>query len=104
GFSATESLSPEAADAAIFDAVQTAVASASSLSALTVPDQLVLEVDFASPLMADYAACVPRTDRVAALTLRGQVGTVDDLLKLVMAWYYLAALAAQQLGALVHRR
>jgi len=54
--------------------------------------------------MADFAACVPRTDRVDARTLRGRVETADDLLKLVMAWYYLASLGAQQLGGLIHRR
>jgi len=104
GYSSADSLAPEAAGAAIFAAVQAAVADAPSLRPAAVPDELVLEVDFASPLMADFAACVPRTDRVAARTLRGQVETVDDLLKLVMAWYYLASLGAQQLGALIHRR
>ena len=104
GFSTTDSLAPEAARAAIEAAVQSAVGDVASLRSLPVPDELVLEVDFASQLMADFAACVPRTERLAARTLRGQVDTVDDLLKLVMAWYYLAALAAQQLGALVHRR
>ena len=104
GYSAADSLAPEASCAAIAAAVETAVASASSLRAAAVPDELVLEVDLASPLMADFAACVPRTDRIGARTLRGHVDSADDLLKLVMAWYYLAALAAQQLGALVNRR
>lgn len=104
GYSATDSLAPEAARDAIEAAVTAAVTNASSLRALPAADQLVLEVDFTNPLMADYAASVPATQRVAALTLRGEVPTVDDLMRLVMAWYYLAALASQQLGALIHRR
>jgi D-amino peptidase len=104
GYSATDSLAPEAACAAIADTVRSAVAGTASLQAPPVPDELVLEVDFASPLMADFAASVPRTDRLTGRTLRGEVDSVEDLLKLVMAWYYLAALAAQQLGMLVHRR
>jgi len=104
GYSATDSLAPEAACTAIAEAVRAAVAAAGSLRTPAVPDELVLEVDFASPLMADFAASVPRTQRLTARTLRGSVESADDLLKLVMAWYYLAALAAQQLGMLVHRR
>jgi D-amino peptidase len=104
GFSSTDSLAPEAARAAIEAAVTSAVADGGSLRPQPMPDQLVLEIDFANPLMADFAASVPRTQRVAALTLRGEVDSADDLLKLVMACYYLAALASQQLGALVHRR
>lgn len=104
GYSATDSLAPEAARDAIEAAVTAAVTNAGSLRALPAADQLVLEVDFTNPLMADYAASVPATQRVAALTLRGEVPTVDDLMRLVMAWYYLAALASQQLGALIHRR
>ena len=104
GYSATDSLQPSAACAAIELAVESAVSAADSLQPQPMPDGLVLEVDFASPLMADFAASVPRTSRPSARTLRGEVDNADDLLKLVMAWYYLAALASQQLGALVHRR
>ena len=104
GFSATDSLAPEAARAAIEAAVTSAVADAGSLQAQTAPGQLVLEVDFANPLMTDYAASVPRTQRISARTLRGEVDSADELMRLIMAWYYLAALAAQQLGGLIHRR
>jgi D-amino peptidase len=104
GYSATDSLTPAASCEAIAAAVASAIASAQSLHTQPAPDNYVLEVDFASPLMADFAASVPRTQRTSARTLRGEVDSADDLLKLVMAWYYLAALASQQLGALVHRR
>lgn len=104
GYSATDSLAPAAARDAIESAVTAAVSDAGSLRAQPAPDQLVLEVDFANPLMADYAASVPGTVRVSARTLLGEVPNVDELMRLVMAWYYLAALASQQLGGLVHRR
>ena len=104
GYSATDSLAPEAARDAIEAAVTAAVADAGSLRAQSAPDRLTLEVDFANPLMADYAASVPGTVRVSALTMLGEVPNVDELMRLVMAWYYLAALASQQLGGLIHRR
>jgi D-amino peptidase len=104
GWSATDSMQPTAAGEAIEAAVAAAVASAGSLQAQQVPAELVLEVDLANPLMADYAVSVPRSQRVSALTVRGEADDVDELMRLVMAWYYLSALASQQLGALIHRR
>ena len=104
GWSAADSMQPTAAAEAIEAAVAAAVASAGSLHAQPAPAELVLEVDLANPLMADYAMTVPRTERVSALTVRGEADDVDGLMRLVMAWYYLAALASQQLGALIHRR
>ena len=104
GWSATDSMQPTAAGEAIEAAVAAAVAGAASLRAQEPAETLVLEVDLANPLMADYAVTVPRTQRVSALTVRGEVDDVDELMRLVMAWYYLAALASQQLGALIHRR
>lgn len=104
GYSATDSLAPEAARDLIETAVTAAVSDAGSLRAQPASEQLVLEVDFANPLMADYAASVPGTLRVSALTMLGEVPSVDELMRLVMAWYYLAALASQQLGGLIHRR
>ena len=104
GYSATDSLAPEAARDAIEAAVTAAVSKAGSLHPQPAPDQLTLEVDFANPLLADYAASVPGTLRVSALTMLGEVPNVDELMRLVMAWYYLAALASQQLGGLIHRR
>ena len=104
GWSATDSMQPTAAGEAIEAAVAAAVANAGALQAPAAPAELVLEVDLANPLMADYAMSVPRTERVSALTVRGETDDVDELMRLVMAWYYLAALASQQLGALIHRR
>ena len=104
GYSATDSLHPGAACELIERAVADAVAGAGELRAQPVPDEFVLEIDFASPLAADFGAVVPRTERVSPLTLRGAVNSTDDLLRLVMSWYYLAALAAQQHASLAFRR
>jgi D-amino peptidase len=104
GYSATDTLSPAAAVEAIESSVAAAVTASGDLKATAVPEQLTLEVDFASPLAADFASCVPRTTRTGARTLAGQVDDVDDLMRLVMAWYYLASLAAQQHAALTFRR
>jgi D-amino peptidase len=104
GYSATDTLAPAAALDAIEQAVAAAVAGAADLRPYDVPERLTLEVDFASPLMADFAASVPRTRRAGARTLAGDVDTVEDLMRLVMAWYYLASLAAQQQATLAFRR
>jgi len=104
GYSATESMAPRAARELIEQTVAAAVRDVTALRAEPAPEQLVLEVDFVSPLAADFAAAVPRTERLGARTLRGAVDDPDDLLRLVMAWYYLASLAAQQHASLVFRR
>jgi D-amino peptidase len=104
GYSATESLTPAAAVEQIEQSVADAVGGCEALVASAPPSELVVEVDFATPLLADFAASVPRTERVAGRTLRAAVDTADDLMRLIMAWYYLAALAAQQYAGLAFRR
>ncbi|WP_033295909.1 M55 family metallopeptidase [Amycolatopsis jejuensis] len=104
GWSATDSLHPAAACAAIEAATGAATAEASRLSARPVPETLDLEVGFASALGADFAATAPGTDRLDAHTLRYRAPNVDELLRAIMAWYYLAALAAQQSAAVALRR
>jgi len=104
GYSAADSLAPAAACDLIEQSVTDALAGAAELRPQPLPGELVVEVDFASPLGADFAAAVPRTERLTARTLRGTVEDTDDLMRLIMAWYYLAALAAQQHASLAHRR
>ena len=104
GYSATDSLPPVAAAELIERSVAEAVSGAGELQPQPVPDELVVEIDLASPLMADFAWAVPRTERLSARTLRGTVDTTDELMRLVMAWYYLASLAAQQQATLAFRR
>jgi D-amino peptidase len=96
GFSATDTLSPAAACDAIEQAVTDAVRNRGDLIPVSVPDTLSVEVDFVTP--------VPRTRRVGARTLAAEADDADELMRLVMAWYYLAALAAQQHATLAFRR
>ena len=104
GYSAADSLAPATACELIEQSVTDALTSAGELRTNPLPGELVVEVDFASPLGADFAAAVPRTERLSARTLRGTVEDTDDLMRLIMAWYYLASLAAQQHASLAYRR
>src|SRR3954464_9641500 len=60
GWSAAASLQPQAARELIEQAVAEAVRCAGDLQAQPVPEELALEIDFASPLGADMAASLPR--------------------------------------------
>jgi D-amino peptidase len=104
GWSAVDSLAPSAARAAIESGVADAVANAGGLSVAMVPDELTLDIDFASVLGADYAANVPRSVRVSPRTLRYAAADVDELIHAIMAWYYLSAVASQQTSAIAQRR
>ncbi|MBV9293281.1 MAG: M55 family metallopeptidase [Frankiales bacterium] len=104
GFSATDTLAPPAARELIESSVASAVASAGDLQAPAVPESLTLEVDFASLLGTDYAASVPRSVRTGPRTLRFAAADPDELVRAIMSWYYLAALAAQQMSAVAFRR
>lgn len=104
GYSAADSLAPATACELIERSVTEALTSAGEMRAQPLPGELAVEVDFASPLGADFAAAVPRTERLSARTLRGTVDDTDDLMRLIMAWYYLASLAAQQHASLAYRR
>lgn len=103
GFASVDTLHPHVACERIEQAVETALQSG-GVAPIAVPDALSLEIDFATPFAADFAATVPGSRRVGARTLQREVETVDDLLKLTMSWYYLAQLAAQQTAAVAFRR
>ena len=103
GFSSVDTLHPSLACERIEAAVAAAVADG-GVAPMAVPDALTLEIDFASQLAADFAAGVPGSRRVAAHTLARDVDSADDLLLLVMSWYYLSSIAAQQAAAIAFRR
>lgn len=103
GTASTSTLHPHVACELIEQTVARAV-SAGSVAPTPVPDALSLEIDFALPLAADFAATVPGSQRLSARTLQREVDDPDELLSLVMAWYYLSSLAAQQMAALAFRR
>lgn len=102
GWSAAATLSPAVAGERIAEAVRAAVAA--PVAPMSVPADLVLEVDFTVPVMADLAICVPGTRRLAGRTVQRRVETADELLMLVTAWYHLAAGAAQRLSSVALRR
>jgi D-amino peptidase len=103
GTASTSTLHPQVACDLIEQAVARAVTS-SGVAPVEVPDELSLEIDFATPLAADLAGTVPGSRRVTAHTLQREVANVDELLSLVMSWYYLSGIAAQQSAALAFRR
>ena len=103
GQASTSTLHPHVACDLIEQAVAAAVG-AGSVAPTPVPDALSLEIDFASPLAADLAGTVPGSRRLTARTLQREVDDVGELLSLVMSWYYLSSLAAQQTAALAFRR
>ncbi len=106
GFSSADSVSPEASATAIGEAVAAAVAAADrgDLRPGAVPERFLLEADFSVPLMADYAENVPGVRRVSGRTLSAELDDPDGLVRMIMAWYYTAAVGAQQMAAIAHRR
>lgn len=103
GFTAVDTLHPSVARERIEQAVAAAVREG-GVAPMPVPDSLTLEIDFASQLGADLAGTVPGTRRLSPHTLQRDVESADDLLSLVMSWYYLSSIAAQQSAALALRR
>lgn len=103
GTAATSTLHPQVACERIEQAVREAVGRG-GVAPVEVPDQLSLEIDFASQLAADLAGTVPGSRRLSARTLQRDVADPAELLSLVMCWYYLSGIAAQQAAALAFRR
>lgn len=103
GTASTSTLHPQVACQRIEQAVAAAVG-AGSVAPIAVPDELSLEIDFATPLAADMAGTVPGSRRLAPHTLQRNVDDPDELLSLVMSWYYLASIATQQMAAIAYRR
>lgn len=91
GFTAADSLAPRQACERIERAVAAAVSGAAGLTTTPPPDRLTLAVDFSTPRGAELASTVPGSERLSARTVRREVAQADDLIKLIMAWYYLAA-------------
>lgn len=103
-FAATDSLAPSASCELIEQSVASAVAGVGDSAPLTVPDELVVEADFVTPLHTDMAAVVPGTQRLTARTLRRTTADPAEMQSLLMSWYYLASIAAQQFASIANRR
>ena len=104
GFAASESVHPTAACDDIEQAAAEAVYHAANLQPVSLPDDFTIEADIASQLGADYAANVPRCERVSAHTVRSRAADAPELMAVITSWYYLVALAAQQMSQIAHRR
>jgi D-amino peptidase len=104
GFAAADSLTPQLSCERIEHATAEAVARSGDLAPVPVPVQLTLSADFSTPLGADLAATVPGSKRLAGRSLERTVDSVDDLIGLVMAWYYLSSLGAPRMATVANRR
>jgi D-amino peptidase len=93
GFTAADTVHPDTACARIEDSVARTTRLSDDLAVLAIPDQLTLAVDFAMPVDAELAATVPGTRRLGGRTLERDLANVDEVLSLIMAWYYLASVA-----------
>jgi D-amino peptidase len=103
-YASADSLAPQVACDRIEQAVADTVSRAAELTVAPAPDLLTVGVDFTTPLAAEIASSVPGSIRVSARTLQRQVKNADELIRLIMAWYYLAAMAAQEWAAIALRR
>jgi D-amino peptidase len=104
GFAAAESLHPNVACEHIEDAAARVVGNAAELRPIAVPDEFVVEADFAAPLSADFAANLPGAERLSAHTLRRTAADPTELLSVITSWYYLASLGGQQIAGIAQRR
>lgn len=104
GFATADSMHPAAARAEIEAAVHDAVREQATLRPVSLPEVFALEVDFATPLAADLANSVPASTRLGPRTLGYQATDVAQLIRAIMAFYYLSGLAAQQWALLAQRR
>ncbi|MEV5897350.1 hypothetical protein [Nonomuraea fuscirosea] len=57
----------------------------------SVPDSLYVEVEFTIPLACDYAMYVPEARRLGRLGLVREVGSTEDLIRLISARLHLSA-------------
>jgi D-amino peptidase len=92
GWNATRSLSPVAAGEAIRAGAARAVANAVSgvVRPVTIPDELVLEVELRLPGVAELAARVPGTERVDGRTVRRRVSDPNEMFDVLVVWTGLA--------------
>lgn len=103
GWSATNSLSPSAAQKLIRQASALAVERIGSHQLIALPDELVAEVDLQIPESAELLAFVPGSQRLSELTVRQRVSNVDELLTLITVWYELASSARRRRVAMARR-
>lgn len=104
GWTAADSLAPTVARDLIRDACAETVTNAHQLRKPTVPDRLVIEIDFPSLAAADLAQAIPGSDRTAATTVRMTAASVGDLVGFIVVSYQLTAASLREDQALLTRR
>jgi D-amino peptidase len=104
GFAATDSLHPAQACTLIRAGAAEAVRRAASLPRAEVPGELVVELDFTTPLHADFAGLVPTAERTSGRTVRVTLPNADSLASTLSSAYFLASIAAQQIAMIAARR
>lgn len=99
GFHAATSTHPSVAAERIRAAARDAVAGHAGLACPPVPDSLRVEIEFTTPLACDYAMYVPEARRLGGLGLVREVGSTEDLIRLISACLHLSAHATATVAA-----
>ena len=94
GYSAAESLSPEGARAEIRDGMARALGRLGEMRPYRPEAPLRGEIDFRLPVMADYAAVLPETERLGPRTVGFTAPDGDRLYRLFLSLTRLAAVPA----------
>ncbi len=104
GWTAADSLAPSVARELIRDACADTVAAAGELRRPTVPDDLVIEIDFPTLAATDLAGAIPAAERTAPRTIRLAAASVTDLVGFIVVSYQLTAASLREDQALLTRR
>jgi D-amino peptidase len=94
GYSAADSLSPAVAQGAIRDGMVRAIGRLDEMKVYQPELPLRGEIDFRLPVMADYAAIVPGTERVGPRTVGFDAPDGDAFYRLFLALTRLAGVPA----------
>lgn len=104
GWSAADSLSPEAARREIRAGAARAVSGAAVLAPLPVPEELLLEIDMPNPTAAEMAEMIPGVLRTADRTVQIVLHEPADVIGVIAVCYELANSAMRPRAAVVNRR
>lgn len=94
GYSSAQSLSPEAAGAAIREGMTRAIGRLAEMRTYAPEPPLLGELDLRLPVMADYAAVLPGTERVGGRTVTFRADDGDAFYRTFLALTRLAATPA----------
>jgi D-amino peptidase len=103
GFSAADTLPPSLAREAVRAGAARAVTEAAGMKPLTVPDELLLEIDMPNPSAAELAEHIPGTRRTGHLTVSHHLDSMQDVMGLIVVCYELANSSMQARRLLMGR-